>query len=113
MRGICTAGAAGGTWASAIADPLQIARHLQRRHDRPKVGGHRLAQGQQAHGLIIDLRLEPVDPGIGLDDFAGQRGVARGHRPDRAFDLGFGTAAHARDQVGQPLQVGVEGFYGV
>ena len=93
-----------------VGDPFDVAGDAQRADDAAQVARHRLAQGQHADGLVVDLALDRIDLLVRLDDVRGQLGVALDDRLDRVGDLAFRQAAHAGDHVGQPLQLFVEGL---
>ena len=41
-----------------VADPLEVGVDLDRRDDRPQVGGHRLIQRQQREAAAVDLDVQ-------------------------------------------------------
>ena len=96
-----------------VADALEVVGDPQRAHDLAQVDRHRLAARDGEHGLVLDLTLQDVDPGVGLDHLLGPLGVAPGERVDRIGDLLLGQAPHLGDHAGELLQVDVEGLGGV
>ena len=61
--------------------------------------------------LALELNFELVDLGIRLNDLLGCFLVSLVERIDGAGDLGFGHAAHLRDQRAQALKLFVIGRY--
>ena len=55
-----------------VADPLEVAVDLDGRRDEAQIAGDGLTQGQKADALLLDLRVEPVDLGVSVDDRPGQ-----------------------------------------
>jgi hypothetical protein len=86
-----------------VADPLQIARHLDRADEEAQVARHRLLEREQLHRRALDLELEAVELAVAGDHGVGRRGVARQQRLDRQLDERLGALAH-RQQA--PLEVG-------
>ena len=88
-----------------IADALQIGDDLQRRGDEPQVRGHRLADGEDAHGELVDLALEAVDAPIEAHGRLRQRGVARAQRGLALADHLLDEAPHEEELLPQHAQL--------
>ncbi len=100
--------AALGDVSGIIADAFQITGHLQRGHDLTQVTGYGLAQCQHADHELLDLALERIDRGIGLDRFCRRVRVALDHCRDRERHLVFDPAAHVGHHVAQAFQLLIE-----
>ena len=87
---------------------------LQRRDGAAQVVGHRLAQGDQADGLPLDVGLAASSSRASRAITAWASGdVAAGDGADRVGDLGLGQAAHARELGGDGVELFVVGPDGV
>ena len=98
------------TLAAVIAHALQVARHLERRGDGAQIDGDRLAQRQDAHRELVDLRLQRVHPPVVGDDARGRVVVAAGERGDGSGELLLDDAAHLQDRVVHAIQLFVVGL---
>ena len=99
--------------ALAEAAALEIAADLDRRHRATQVVGHRLADGDQADRLLLDVGFERVEARVAFDHGLGEGYVAIGDRADGVGDFGLGQAAHTGELGGNRVEFGVIGFYGV
>src|SRR6266699_1756568 len=72
----------------SIGHALEIIIHLQDRHHKAQVNGHRLVQGENFQTIFLDLDLHLIDFIIALSHLLRERSIA--------FD-------HGRDRLGDPL----------
>ena len=99
-----------------VADALEIGVDLDRGHDGPQVGRHRLVQRQQLQHAVVDLDVELVDRLVAGQHRFDEAEVALGQALDGMAHALLGQAAHL-EQPGPEdleflLQVSDEAFHG-
>ncbi|MNR11070.1 hypothetical protein D3C85_1273520 [compost metagenome] len=97
-----------GDLGGLVADALEVDHRLGDADDQAQVGGRRLAAGEDAHALLVDVALHLVDLRVDLAHLLGQAGVGVDQRVDRVGDLLLHQAAHGQQVAADLLQLGVE-----
>lgn len=82
-----------------ISHALQIAVDLDRRGEETQIARHRLVQGEQPCGHLVDFDVEIVDTFLGLPDTAAQPVVAFHQRANAVVDGSLHQAAHFEQLV--------------
>ena len=58
-----------------VTHPLEVGDHPQGRDEHPQVAGHRLLEGEELEGALLDPLPGGVDGGVVADDLLGDLGV--------------------------------------
>jgi hypothetical protein len=88
-----------------VAHSLEVGVDLDRRHDLPQVGGHRLVQRQQAEAAVVDLDVQLVDRLVAAQHQVDERRVARDEPLDRRAHPLLRQAAHLQEAALQRLEL--------
>ena len=91
-----------------IADALEIGVDLDRGHDGPQIGGHRLVERQQLEAAIVQLDVEIVDRLVAGQHGLQRLGVALDDRHDGDAHPFLGQAAHCQQPLLQRLELLLE-----
>ena len=93
-----------------VAHPLELADHPQRGDDHPQVAGHRLLEGQQREGVVLDPLAVGVDGLVGADDLLGHGGVAAQQRLGGAAYGHLHLTAHLGEIGEDGIELVMEGL---
>ncbi len=77
-----------------VAYALEVGVDADDGEDEAEVDGHGLLHGEEVEGHLVDLALEAVDGGLGVEDELADAEVAGAVGLDGALDGLFGHAGH-------------------
>src|SRR5262245_49747251 len=94
-----------------VADALEIGVDLDRRHDRAKVGGHRLVERQQLETAAVDFDVKLVDWLVAAEHGFDQIDVTAHKSVDRRANAFFRQTAHFEQTPLKRLELLLEMTY--
>ena len=91
-----------------VADAFEIGVDLDRREDRPQVGGHRLVQREQPEAAVVDLDVQLVDRLVADQHGLDLVEIALGQTVHRSAHALLGEPAHLEQPRREQLELVLE-----